>query len=72
VKWNWKRKLAVDLTGSEFSYEDILEHKNHMINFSNSKDDSFLTFLQPMKAMAEDAIIRKKMAKKQVTLDQFM
>jgi hypothetical protein len=43
-----------------------------MINFSNSKDDSFLTFLQPMKAMAEDAIIRKKMAKKQVTLDQFM
>jgi len=63
---------AVDLTGSEFSYEDILERTNHMINFSNSKDDRFLTFLQPMKAMAEDAIIRKKMAKKQVTLDQFM
>jgi hypothetical protein len=43
---------AVDLIGSEFSYEDILECTNHMINFSNSKDDRFLTFLQPMKAMA--------------------
>ena len=55
---------AVDLIGSEFSYEDILEHTNHMINFSNSKDDRFLTFLQPMKAMAEDAIIHKKKGQK--------
>jgi hypothetical protein len=55
---------AVDLIGSEFSYEDILERTNHMINFSNSKDDRFLTFLQPMKAMAEDAIIHKKKGQK--------
>jgi hypothetical protein len=55
---------AVDLIGSEFSYEDILERTNHMINFSNSKDDRFLTFLQPMKAMAEDVIIHKKKGQK--------
>jgi hypothetical protein len=29
-----------------------------------SKDDRFLTFLQPMKAMAEDVIIHKKKGQK--------
>ena len=63
---------SVDTTGSDYSYEYMLEKIKHLINFSNEKDNRFLQFLMPMKSMTEDIIVRKKMSKKQGTLDNFL
>ena len=62
---------CVDNTGFDYTYEDMFKKIKHMINFSNAKDDRFLKFLMPMKSMTEDTIVRKKMSKKQGTLDNF-
>ena len=62
----------MDNTGSEYSHQDMLRNIAHMINFANTKDDGYLKFLLPMQSMTEDNIVRRKMVKKQGTLDMFV
>jgi hypothetical protein len=64
--------VEMDNTGSEYSHQDMLRNITHMINFANTKDDSYLKFLLPMQSMTEDNIVRRKMVKKQGTLDMFV
>jgi hypothetical protein len=64
--------VEMDNTGSEYSHQDMLRNITHMINFANTKDDRYLKFLLPMQSMTEDTIVRRKMVKKQGTLDMFV
>ena len=40
--------VEMDNTGSEYSHEDMLRNRTHMINFANTKDDRYLMLLLPM------------------------
>jgi hypothetical protein len=37
--------VEMDNTGSEYSHEDMLRNRTHMINFANTKDDRYLKLL---------------------------
>ena len=50
----------------------MLRNITQMINFANTKDDRYLKFLLPMQSMTEDTTVRRKMVKKQGTLDMFV
>jgi hypothetical protein len=64
--------VEMDNTGPEYSHQDMLRNITHMINFANTKDDRYLKFLLPMQSITEDNIVRRKMVKKQGTLDMFV